>query len=114
MAYLSFFQDTALRTTMCTIQYRRLDEQTKLAEALQRHLRLQAGQASMQALLQRYVDAGVEHLGILLQQEHRPVSPINFPHLPSSRNLHLYIFGVGPTWAPPGLNAEIFILFLLE
>ena len=87
---------------MCTIQYRRLDEQTKLAEALQRHLRLQAGQASMQALLQRYVDAGVEHLGILLQQEHTPVSPITFPHLPSSlesASLHIRCGAhMGATW----------------
>ncbi len=57
---------------------RRLDEQTKLSEALQRHLRLQAGQASMHTLLQQYVDAGVEHLGLLLKQEHRAVSSLPF------------------------------------
>ena len=54
--------------------FRRLDEQTKLSEALQRHLKLQAGQASMHTLLQQYVDAGMEQLGLLLRQEHRPVS----------------------------------------
>ena len=37
----------------------------------------QAGQASMQALLQQYVEAGINDLGLLLQVEHRPVS-----HLP--------------------------------
>ena len=54
---------------------RRLDEQTKLSEAVQRHLKLQAGQASMHALLQKYVDADRDNLGLLLRQEHRPVSP---------------------------------------
>ncbi len=54
---------------------RRLDEQTKLSEAVQRHLKQQAGQASMHALLQKYVDADRDNLGLLLRQEHRPVSP---------------------------------------
>jgi hypothetical protein len=52
---------------------RQLDEQTKLSDAVQRHMKLQAGQASMQALLQPYVDAGIDHLGLLLQDELRPV-----------------------------------------
>lgn len=56
---------------------RRLDEQTKLSDAVQRHMQPQAGQASMQALLQQYVEAGINDLGLLLQVEHRPVS-----HLP--------------------------------
>lgn len=52
---------------------RRLDEQTKLSEAVQQHMQLQAGQASMQSLLHKYVEAGVDELGLLLRQEHRPV-----------------------------------------
>ena len=72
---------------------RRVDEQTKLSEALQRHLKLQAGQASMHMLLQQYVDAGLEHLGLLLKQEHRPVRShllmINGPVQPSNASVCL-------------------------
>lgn len=53
---------------------RQLDEQTRLSEAVQRHMQPKAGQASMHALLQPYVEAGIENLGLLLRQEHRPVS----------------------------------------
>ena len=66
---------------------RRLDEQTKLSDAVQRHMQPQAGQASMQALLQQYVEAGMDNLGLLLQVEHRPVSHLPLHSLPLSMPL---------------------------
>lgn len=53
---------------------RKLDEQTKLGEALTAHLKLQPGQAQRHALLKEYVDAGPEHLTLLLRQEKHSVS----------------------------------------
>ena len=53
---------------------RRLDEQTKLSDAVRRHMQPQAGQASMQALLQQYVEAGINKLGLLLGMRQTPVS----------------------------------------
>ena len=77
---------------------RQLDEQTKLSDAVQRHMKLQAGQASMQTLLQPYVDAGIDNLGLLLRDELRPVRlAFNWPScvpptasLPLSCTLHYY------------------------
>ncbi|CAL8463173.1 g2707 [Coccomyxa elongata] len=49
----------------------KLDEQTKLGDALAAHLKLQPGQAQRHALLKEYLEAGPEHLTLLLKQETR-------------------------------------------
>ena len=67
---------TVSRSPSC----RRLDEQTKLSDAVQRHMQPQAGQASMQALLQQFVEAGINNLGLLLRVEQRPVSQTPSAH----------------------------------
>ena len=53
---------------------RKLDEQTKLADALAQHLKLAPGQAQRHALLKQYAEAGPQQLTMLLKQEGRPVS----------------------------------------
>lgn len=49
----------------------KLDEQTKLADALAAHLKLQSGQAQRHALLKEYVEAGPEYLTLLLKQDNQ-------------------------------------------
>ncbi|EIE21382.1 hypothetical protein COCSUDRAFT_48085 [Coccomyxa subellipsoidea C-169] len=50
----------------------KLDEQTKLADALAQHLKLAPGQAQRHALLKQYAEAGPQQLTMLLKQEGRP------------------------------------------
>ena len=52
---------------------RRLDETTRLADALSVHLRLLSGEAAKQQLLREYLEAGPAQLSLLLRIEHRPV-----------------------------------------
>jgi hypothetical protein len=52
---------------------RRLDESTRLADALSAHLKLLSSQAAKQQLLREYLGAGQAQLTLLLRIEHRPV-----------------------------------------
>ncbi|KAK9908481.1 hypothetical protein WJX75_008547 [Coccomyxa subellipsoidea] len=52
----------------------KLDEQTKLADALAHHLKLHSGQAQKHALLKEYVEAGPQQLTLLFKQENRPAA----------------------------------------
>ncbi len=52
---------------------RRVDEATKLQEALHAHLKPLSGQAERHQLLREYLDAGTDKLALLMRIEHRPV-----------------------------------------
>ncbi len=78
-------------TVVGVIWCRKLDEQTKMGDALAAHLKLQPGQAQRHALLKEYVEAGPQHLTLLLKQENHSVS---IP--PPAANEHLCDVGRMP------------------